>query len=193
MSPSAQKSPRVGLSDLLAIPEVQRRHEVVEATLIEKGAASGEHGATQRKLSAYVDPFDRRLGGKLPGGWWFATEVEVFFDEANVFRPDVLGWKRDRVAERPRGTPVRIRPDWVAEILSTNRHHDLIRKKRVYHRHQVPHYWVLDPDAATLTVYRWSDAGYVELLVAERGETVSPEPFESLPIEVGSLFGDDPA
>jgi Uma2 family endonuclease len=84
-----------------------------------------------------------------------------------------------------------VRPDWVCEILSTNRRNDLIKKKRVNHRHQVPHYWILDPDEATLTVYRWTPDAYLEILIAERGEEVRPEPFDALPLRVGTLFGDD--
>jgi Uma2 family endonuclease len=177
--------------DLFAIPEADRRHELIEGVIEPKGAASGRHGAAQRKLSAHVDPFDRRPGSGGPGGWWFATEVDVFFDPANTFRPDVVGWRRDRVPRQPEEVLVEVRPDWVCEILSTNRRNDLVRKKRVYHRHQVPHYWILDPDEGTLTVYRWSADGYVEILVAERGEEVRPEPFEAIPLRVGALFGDE--
>jgi Uma2 family endonuclease len=84
-----------------------------------------------------------------------------------------------------------LRPDWVCEVLSTNRRNDLIKKKRVYHRHEVPHYWVIDPEDETLSVYRWAPEGYIELLAAERGETVRAEPFEAVPLRVGVLFGDD--
>ena len=45
----------------------------------------------------------------------------------------------------PHGSPMRLFPDWVCEILSTNKRNDLVRKKRVYHRHELPHYWILDP------------------------------------------------
>jgi Uma2 family endonuclease len=84
-----------------------------------------------------------------------------------------------------------LRPDWVCEVLSTNRRNDLIKKKRVYHRHEVPHYWVIDPEDETLSVYRWAPEGYIELLAAERSETVRAEPFEAVPLRVGVLFGDD--
>ena len=178
------------LEDLLAIPEDVRRHELIEGVLVEKGAASGEHGAAQRKLSAHIDPFDRRPGGRWPGGWWFATEVEIHFDPTNVLRPDVSGWRRERVPDRPRGAPVRSRPDWVCEILSTNRRNDLVKKKRVYHRHRIPHYWIVDPAEETLSVYRWTPEGYVEILAAERGERVHAEPFDAIPLDVGILFGD---
>jgi Uma2 family endonuclease len=179
------------VEDLFAIPEAERRHELIEGVIQPKGAASGRHGAAQRKLAAHVDPFDRRPRGGDPGGWWLATEVDVYFDPANTFRPDVVGWRRDRVPRQPEEVLVEARPDWVCEILSTNRRNDLVRKKRVYHRHQVPHYWILDPDEGTLTVYRWSADGYLELLIAERGEEVRPEPFEAIPLRVGALFGDD--
>lgn len=184
-------SPPATLEDLLAIPEEGRRHEVIEGLLVEKGAASSEHGGAQFSLAAWMGPFGRRPGGRWPGGWWFVTEVEVFFDPANILRPDVTGWRRERVPERPRGAPIRMRPDWVCEILSSNRRNDLVRKKRVYHQHEVPHYWIIDPAEETLSVYRWAADGYTEILAAERGERVRAEPFDAIPLDVGILFGDD--
>jgi Uma2 family endonuclease len=178
------------VADLFAIPEAERRHELIEGVIEPKGAASGRHGAAQRKLSAHVDPFDRRGGGGRPGGWWFATEVDIYFDAQNTLRPDVVGWRRDRVAGQPSEVLIEVIPDWICEILSTNRRNDLVLKKRVYHRHRVSHYWILDPEEATLTVYRWTPDAYLELLIAERGETVNPEPFEALPLPVAALFGD---
>ena len=179
------------LEDLLAIPEEKRRHELIEGAILEKGAATGEHGAAQHKLSIFTGPFARRPGGRWPGGWWFGTEVDIYFDPANAFRPDVAGWQRDRAPERPRGIPVMARPDWVGEILSTNRSNDLIKKKRVYHRSGVPHYWIIDPTEEILLVNRWTPDGYVEILSAERGETVRAEPFDAISLQVGIFFGDD--
>ena len=40
-------------------------------------------------------------------------------------------------------------------------------------------------------MYRWAPEGYVEILTAERGERVQPEPFEAIPLWVGVLFGDE--
>jgi Uma2 family endonuclease len=189
MPTSAKKLATV--DDLFAIPEGERRHELIEGVIEPKGAASGRHGAAQLRLAGHVLPFNRRPGGRAPGGWWFATEVDIAFDPANAFRPDVVGWRRDRVPQQPEEVLIETRPDWVCEILSTNRRNDLIKKKRVYHRHQVPHYWILDPDEATLTVYRWTPDAYLEILIAERGEEVRPEPFDALPLRVGALFGDE--
>jgi Uma2 family endonuclease len=190
-APSPSAAHVATLEDLLALPEDGRRHELIEGSIVEKGATSGEHGGVQFDLSAILAPFRRRPGGRWPGGWWFATEVDVYFDPANTPRPDVAGWRRERAPERPRGIPIRLRPDWICEILSTNKRNDLIKKKRVYHRHQVPNYWIIDPEEETLTVHRWAPEGYLEILVAERADRVRAEPFDAIPLAVGVLFGDD--
>lgn len=179
------------VADLLAIPEQHRRHEVIDGMLVEKEAASARHGGAQGRLVRWVGPYDRRPGGRGPGGWWFATEVEIELADTQVFRPDVAGWRRTRLAALPAEVPVRVRPDWVCEVLSQNRRNDLIKKKRAYHAHEVGHYWLVDPLDETLAVYRWHPDGFVEVLVAERGETVHAEPFEEVPLAVGVLFGDD--
>lgn len=190
--PKEPQVARATLDDLLAIPEEERRHELIEGMLCPKEAASPRHGRAQRRIAAFVDPFDQPPAGDAPGGWWIVTEVEVYFDAKNTLRPDVTGWRRSRVPEFPEDTPVRIRPDWVCEILSTNRGNDLVKKKRVYHRHEIPYYWIVDPANQLFHIYRWTSEGYLEILVAEPGEIVSPEPFEVMPLQVGRLFRDEP-
>lgn len=192
MSGSARRA--ATLDDFWAIPEAERFHEFVLGQLIEKAAPTGEHGDAQAGVVGAVrPPFQRKPGGGGPGGWWIATEVEVLLDGGNIVRPDVLGWRRDRCPERPTGTPVAVRPDWVCEVISpSNATDDTIKKLRLYHRVSVPHYWIVDPRDATLTVMRFSHDGYVTLMRAERGEVVRPEPFEAIELVVGTLFGDDP-
>jgi Uma2 family endonuclease len=182
------------LDDFWGIAEDQRFHELVGGELVRKANPSGEHGDAQAGVVGAVRlPFQRRPGSGGPGGWWIATEVEVLLETGEIVRPDVLGWRRDRCPARPQGTPVRIRPDWVCEIVSPeNANHDTVRKLRLYHRVAVPHYWLVDPRDFTLAVMRWSDAGYVTLIRAERGETVRAEPFAAIELWVGTLFGDDP-
>lgn len=169
----------------------RKRHELIEGAILERGAATGLHAGVQTLLVESVSPFNRRPGGRWPGGWWIATEPDIYFDEENTLRPDVAGWRRERVPQRPTEMPVMIRPDWVCEILSSNKRNDLIKKKRVYHRHHVPHYWLIDPVEETLSVLRWTADGYFEILAAERGEVVHPEPFEAMAWKVGVLFGDE--
>lgn len=192
MSGSAQDgpTPRATAADLAAIPEDRRHHEIVDGELVEKASPSAEHGRTQRKLSVFVDPFDRRPGDRAPGGWWLMTEVEVALAPDEPYRPDVVGWRRDRVPLCPRGTPIAIRPDWIAEILSvTNSSTDRVRKLNRYHHYGVPHYWILDPVEETLAVFRWTAGGYLLVLAASADDRVHAEPFDALELVVGDVFG----
>lgn len=189
MSQAARKL--ATFDDLRSLPESGRRFELIDGMIEPRGAASAPHGAAQQRLAESIGPFGRRPSGRTPGGWWIMTEVDIFFDAQNTLRPDVVGWRRDRVPQRPAERVVEVRPDWVCEILSTNRRHDLIAKKRIYHRHQVPHYWIIDPDEEMLTVFRWTQEGYLEVSFGERGDTVRAEPFEAIEIRIGALFGDD--
>lgn len=143
-------------------------------------------------VGAIFPAYQRRKGAGGPGGWWIATEVEVLLSSGNVVRPDVLGWRRETSALRPTGFPVRVRPDWICEIVSpANANTDTVRKLRIYHEAKMPHCWIIDPRDLTLTVMRWADAGYLAVLRAERGETVRPEPFDGIVLSIGSLFGED--
>lgn len=182
------------LDDFWAIPEGRRFHELVNGDLVEKAAPSGEHGDAQAGVvGALRSPFHRGSGRGGPGGWWIATEVEVLLQTSDVVRPDVVGWRRDRCPDRPIGAPISIRPDWVCEVISASHAtDDTVKKLRLYHRVEIPHYWLVDPREATHSVMRWSSDGYVTVMRAERGETVRPEPFEAIELVVGTLFGDDP-
>jgi Uma2 family endonuclease len=180
-------------TELLAIPEEQRFHEVIDGEIVQKASPTFEHGAAQAKLSESVGPFNRRSGGGRPGGWWIVSEVEIELEAHQVYRPDLSGWRRDHVPERPSGTPIRIRPDWVCEILSPSKPlHDLGAKFDAYQRNAVPHYWIIDPMSERLRVHRWTSEGYLVVLNAHRGQRVRAEPFEAIELFVGELFGDDP-
>jgi len=186
----AQRS-RAPIADLLAIPEEVRRHEIIDGVLVEKEAASGRHGGAQVRLARRLGPYDRRPGGRSPGGWRFATEVEIQLEESQVFRPDIAGWRRERLPALPAEVPILVRPDWICEVLSKNRRNDLVKKKRAHHAHEVGHYWLVDPIDETLAVCRWHPDGYVEVLIAERDERVRAEPFDAIELRVGVRFGDD--
>jgi Uma2 family endonuclease len=48
MTAPAEKLARLAtVHDLLAIPEEDRHHELIDGAIVEKGAASGEHGQAQ--------------------------------------------------------------------------------------------------------------------------------------------------
>jgi Uma2 family endonuclease len=192
MSLVTQRKP-AALADLLALPE-EDRYELVSGELVPKDAASGKHAGVQLRLGRSLGPFDRRPGGppNRPGGWWFASEALVQLAPGQVRRPDLAGWRRERLSELPAEVPVTVVPDWICEILSpSNASNDSVRKMRLYHACQVSHYWLVDPMGETLSVYRYTPEGYLQVLLAERGERIRAEPFAAVELPVGVLFGDD--
>lgn len=180
--------------DLWEAEAVGRSCEVVNGELVEKASPSWEHSDGQGAVSEAIrSPFHRRGGGGRPGGWWIGTEADIEFESHEVYRPDLAGWRRDRVPAMPRGFPIRVVPDWVCEILSpTTAERDLGPKLRCYHRHHVGHYWVVDLEHRVLLVYRWGERAYQLVTTVLPAETVPVEPFEAVPIFVGRFFGDEP-
>jgi len=195
MAVPALKMTIATVDDLAAIPEERRFHEILDGELTQKALPTPRHGRAQTRLSSRIGPYDRRTRGPdVPGGWWFATEVEIEFAPHQVLRPDVAGWRRERVPEPPDEWPCRARPDWVAEVLSKgSERRDLFTKLRLYHDFQVPHYWILDPETRRLRVSRWQPQGYAVVLEAGAGERVRAEPFDALELSVAGLFDDDEA
>src|SRR5665213_469470 len=191
MSRPARAHPLATVTDLLALPEATRFHQVIAGELVQKAAPTGERGATQAAVTGSLfGHFSRPPGGRFPGGWWFETEVEIEFEMHEIYRPDVVGWRRERSPERPTGTPIRLRPDWICEILSpSNARDDQVTKFETYRRCGVPHYWIADPQLLTLRVFRWTPEGYLVALTAQAGQRVRAEPFEAVELEVGVLFG----
>lgn len=192
MVATAVRRPPATEADFFAIAESERFHELLAGELVLKAAPSGRHGAAQLRLGRSIGPYDRTKGdGEGPGGWRFASEVEIRLEPAVIVRPDLAGWHRERLPAFPEPGPIDTRPDWVCEILSrSNAARDLWDKMRLYYRVGIPHYWVLDPDRKTLRVHRAAESGYEVVLDVGADAIVRAEPFVELELSVSSLFDD---
>jgi Uma2 family endonuclease len=189
---TAAKRPEATIEDALARPDSERI-ELIRGTLVEKAAPTPAHSKTQVGVVIKVGGgFNRRPGGRWPGGWWIRTEIDIQLGR-ELFRPDIAGWRRDRVPELPEQRPVRLRPDWICEILSpSNETVDRVDKMQSYFQSGVPHYWLADPIEQVLEVYRRSEPGYLLILSAKAGQTIRAEPFDAVELRVDELFGADP-
>lgn len=191
--PMTERGKKHTIEEWLAQPE-DKYLELIDGDFVQKAAPDIGHSLAQGGvLQSLRAEFHRKAGGSGPGGWWIGPEIDLQLGP-NGFRPDVAGWRRERVPELPRSRPVSIRPDWICEVLpDSNRANDTVRKLHLYHSAGVAHYWLLDPEAGLLTVFRHAEAGYATALVAKRGEVVRAEPFDAIEVSVGVLLGDDPA
>lgn len=166
--------------------------EIIHGSIVQKASPTMEHGRSQMGLGGILRRrYDRGPGGRWPGGWWFGTEVDVEYQTHELYRHDLVGWRRDHVGACPRGRPIRVRPDWVCELLSpSNEKRDLVDKMRVLHAAGVPHYWIANPEEKVLVVHRWEPKGYLIALTAAAGEAVRAEPFDAVELRIDVMFGD---
>ncbi len=180
--------------DLLALEQKDpgRAFELVDGTIVEKAQPSLAHGETQLAVAAWGREHFRKGPPGGHGGWVFATEVDVELAPGRVVRPDVVGWRRERLPRVRHGDrPLKVTPDWVCEVLSeapSDRRRDVVTKVQLYADAAVPFYWTLDPAARALTVYRWTASGYLVALTAAGDDVVKPPPFETVEVCVADLL-----
>jgi Uma2 family endonuclease len=175
--------------DLLALPE-DVRAQVIDGEVVTQPAPLPRHARVQRALGRFVGgPFDDDDGFGGPGGWWILLEVDVRLATHQVVRPDLAGWRRDRLPEPWDIRPIDVVPDWICEILSpSNAAMDRVRKGRLYAEHGVAFYWIVDPAEGTLEALRLEGGTWVDAGRFDRSSVARVAPFEAIELDVGRLF-----
>ena len=173
---------------LLALPD-DVKAEVVGGMVQVLPAPRPRHAKIQGALRRFIGgPFDDDDGFGGPGGWWIFLEVDVQFSPHDILRPDLTGFRRERLSDLDE-RPFTVTPDWVCEVqsLSTARH-DRVTKRRLYAQHGVKHYWLIDPDTRTLEALELRDGVWMEVGVYDEDSSVCIAPFEAVELPIGRLF-----
>lgn len=102
----------------------------------------------------------------------FVAPMDVFFDEENVFEPDILFVSGAR-SGIIRDDGIHGAPDLVIEILSVGSgYHDTKTKKRVYEKYGVKEYWIVDPLDGEVTGFENTNGKFVESFTGKGSFTV---------------------
>ena len=175
--------------DLLALPEDMRAEIIageVTASPVSLPRHSKVQGAARRFLGGPFDDDDGRGG---PGGWWIFVEVDIALGRHDIVRPDLAGWKRERLPKPGATRPIHVVPDWVCEVVSpSTASRDRATKRNLYARCGVAHYWLIDPEARVLEALALRDRSWLELGVYDESATVRIAPFDAIELEIGRLF-----
>lgn len=121
---------------------------------------------------------------------YFYGNVAVRFDDENIFIPDAVVVLKENEHILAQRDMVRGAPDMIVEVLSySTRKKDLTIKKDTYEAQGVREYWIIDPQAKSVTVYLLRDGKYelddVYILVdAEEFETLDDEDKAAIKHEV---------
>ena len=145
-------------ADLETVRDDENRHELSYGTLIVTPAPNTRHQALMVTVAAF-------LHQSKPASVRVLAEAELLLSPELVKRPDVQVVDENLVG----GQSVVGAPLLVVEIHSpATRALDLTEKRFVYAEAHIPAYWLIDPDAMTLTILELADDEYVERAVFER-------------------------
>jgi Uma2 family endonuclease len=172
--------------DFLAVPE-HLVAEIINGVLVTQPRPASTHARASSLLgSELTGPFDRGKGG--PGGWLILDEPELHL-HGDILVPDLAGWRRERMPVMPEAAAFELAPDWACEVLSPSTAAlDRAEKMPIYAREGVSHLWLVDPLAKTLEAYRLENARWTLLGTWRDDARVRIEPFDSLELELGSLW-----
>lgn len=174
------------LAELGALPDDQAG-EVIDGALYVMGRPNPKHQAAEGEIFSQL----KKGGpGGRGGGWIFLPEVSVRFSTDEEVVPDVSGWRRDRFGQRFEENPIRVRPDWVCEILSdSTRVKDLGPKRKLYARQGVPYLWLIDPNARVLEAFQLVGAAWqLQGTWSESDVIKGLEPFPELTVQLADWW-----
>ncbi|MEO0322696.1 MAG: Uma2 family endonuclease [Myxococcota bacterium] len=175
--------------DLVRLPP-DVRAELLAGEVITAPAPLPRHSKAQRALGSFIGrPYDDDDGHGGPGGWWIFVEVDVALGPHDVVRPDLSGWRRERLHAPGDRRPIEVAPDWVCEVLSPSTAAvDRGLKRDLYYRHEVGHYWLVDPLLRQVEVLARRPEGWLLLGTYGSEATVALPPFTDVTVPLGRLF-----
>jgi len=176
-------------SDLVALPEDQLRHELIDGEHFVSPSPNTAHQTVLKRLFVVLNRYAER---HRTGEVLFAP-FDVKLSAYTVLVPDLVYFIADRFARIVNEKHATAAPDLAVEILSPGtRRRDLGRKRAVYDREGVQEYWLVDPAAESITVLRrpGPGAGLTDMRVlALTGADVLASPlFPRLKIRLRDVF-----
>ena len=174
------------VDDYLAMPDEYPRYELLEGELIEMVSPTTRQQRISRRLFTILNAHcaARDLGEV------FYAPLDVILSRTVVVQPDILfiseAHRAELIGERITGAP-----DLVIEILSpATSARDFNLKRKLYARHGVKEYWIVDPDDGTIEVQRLQGNVFSTLALYEKGQTLTSPPFEGLELDVAQVFAE---
>jgi Uma2 family endonuclease len=141
------------------------------------------HGRVFGALTGWVHGGDGRGLVVLP--------LDVRLDDRNVYAPDVLWYRGERVPAIAAKPPYPV-PELAIEIRSPSTwRYDIGTKKSVYERAGLPELWLVDGDASVILVFRRAtpkSAMFDVALELDAAATLTSPLLPGFALDVGGLF-----
>jgi Uma2 family endonuclease len=130
-------------------------------------------------LSAFV---------QVHGGSVFVAPLDIVLTDFDVVQPDVLLFMPEREHLLHMRQVTRHAPDLAIEVLSPGTaRNDRGRKLRLFERHRLKEYWLVDPEEPSVEVHRLADARLISAGVARAEERVESPLLPALDLRPNDL------
>ncbi len=160
-----------------------QRFELIDGEAILMGTPITDHQRAVGKCYLILTAISTAIGGEA-----FIAPLEVYLDDRNIPQPDAM-WVAANSKCKVGTSGLEGAPDLVIEVFSpSTRQHDRVTKFRLYQKHGVREYWMIDPTAQYIEVWRHNGEGYDFFGVFKPGETFNSPVLNGQSIVVQSLF-----
>jgi Uma2 family endonuclease len=170
-------------ADLMQMPDDGKRREIIDGELYVTPSPVNYH---QKILLNLTGAFWKFLESHPLGELRFAP-LDVILSEHDVLEPDlllVLNEHRDILQDWVRGAP-----DLVIEILSPSTEaRDRGIKLKAYARYGVGEYWIVDPNAQVIEIYRRATEGFHLAVTCVKGMTVETSSLPGFSLAAALVF-----
>lgn len=160
------------------------RYELLNGELILSPSPKEIHQYISSILHIMIGTFVReRSLGKV-----YFSPFDVVLSDTNVVQPDILFISNER-ADIITSDNVQGAPDLVVEILSpATAERDRTVKLELYAQYGVKEYWLVDPDAKTITVLLRGEGGLGVVGIYGEGETLRSPTLAGFSLALEEIF-----
>ena len=175
---------KLTFQDYLQTPD-DVRYELIDGELVLLPTPNTIHQRLLIKLATRLYPFIEKenfIGTVL------IAAIDVVLSDTVVLQPDILFISNAR-AHIITEDNIQGSPDLVVEIISpSDPNRDRVRKRRIYERHGVKEYWLVDPYARNIIVLILRDGGYETDGIYGIGDTLNSPTLPGFALNVSDLF-----
>ena len=187
----AGSATKLTYEDFVLFPDDGKRHELIDGEHYVTPSPGRRHQEVLANLVRILSPIvhERRAGHV------FFAPFDVVFTRHDVVEPDLLFITAARSAILTDAN-VQGAPDLVVEVLSpSSRRQDEILKRDLYERGGVAEYWIVDPEAETVKVFRRAEGDAAasrfarpQLLTLRDGDALASPLLPGLAMPLAAVF-----
>jgi Uma2 family endonuclease len=174
--------PRLTYEEYASFPDDGIRRELIDGEVHVTPSPVVRHQRIVLRVARLLaDHVDAHHAGEV-----FIAPCDVMLSRHDVVQPDVV-FVATSDAGIVTASNLQGSPTLVVEVVSDPRT-DRVRKRDLYARHGVPEYWIVDPDADRVEIYRLEGSAYPKPSILEPGEALASPSLPRLSIDVAGLL-----